>query len=112
MSDMFTSVKNAPTRETIVDFLNANARSYLSDPNLLDPYMGKDVKFKKKKVKEVALTPAQRAVKDFGGRCAVEKQDAGERMFYYWTPDDGSVDVRLAFFMADKSFRIVEARDE
>lgn len=110
MRDIFTqSVLDAPTPETIVYFLNERVRSYFTHDDLLDPHMGVDVGRKKKKAP--VLSPAQRAVFDFGGRFAIEKDGAGERMFYYWAPKKGEAEVRLAFFMADQSFKIVEAKD-
>jgi hypothetical protein len=107
--DIFTpATKAAPTKETIVDFLNVSVRAYFSFPGLLDPYKGQEIPTKmKKKKKGVVLTPPQRAIFDYGGRWAIEKDGAGERMFYYWAHKKGEPEVRMAFFMAEQSFKIV-----
>lgn len=112
--DIFAPTKKlAPTPATIVDFLNENVRAYLSNANILSPDMGVEVKTKKKVVKKAvvnAKSPAQRAVYDFGGRWALEMDGAGERMVYYWSPGQNQPEIRMYFFMADKSFRVVEVK--
>lgn len=112
IDDMFApAALLVPDKTSILDLLASRTNAYFGNPDLLDPFMGKSVKFKKKHY-EKTLSPPQQSVRDYGGRFAIETEAAGERVFYYVTVGvpPSQEELRLAYFMAEKCFRIVEAK--
>lgn len=99
----FVAKKAEPTPATICEFLTEQVRGYFSNPALVDNDMGVQVKPKRGQKKKKNLTPQQRAVFDFGGTWALETFGEGDAQIqaevYTWQ------NVRMRFFMADKSFR-------
>lgn len=100
---------------SIEELLSERAKHYFNEPDLLDPYMGKELKIhvkgKKKKKSEAVYTPPQQAALDYGGRWEMRAMFSEDVMIYFVKLQPDQPELELRFFMLNREFKIVHPKE-
>lgn len=115
-NDIFApATKIVPDVNSIEELLSERAKHYFNEPDLLDPYMGKELKVgaqgKKKKKSEPVYTPPQQAVLDYCGRWEMRAMASEDVLIYFVKLMPDQPELELRFFMLNREFKIVHPKE-